>query len=162
MRPNYFKYFCDYTELTFMADKNRPQNGFSKENIVHLHMSGKSWISGLQKEESGEIPSSAEDQNKPNLQAKSNQSYSCTVPLPDKSVNWNRSYITFVFEFLHFLLNVLKAVSCINFTLLGCPKWPLRKLYFVNKTNLFNLGCPYNATRLLACFKIKSVRTEGI
>lgn len=112
--------------------------------------------------ESGEIPSSAEDQNKPDLQAKSNQSYSCTVPLPDKSVNWNRSYITFGFEFLHFLLNVLKAVFCINFTLLGCPKWPLRKLYFVNKTNLFNLGCPYNATRLLACFKIKSVRTEGI
>lgn len=89
-------------------------------------------------------------------------SYSCIVPLLDKSVNWNQSYVTYGFEFCNFLFNVLKVVFCSNFTLLGCPKWLLRKLYSVNKTNLFNLGLPYNVTRLLACFKIKSVRTEGI
>lgn len=124
-------------------------------------MSSNSWTCGLQKEKSGETSSSAEDQNRPNLQAQSKQCYSCIVHLPDKPVNQNPSYIIYVFEFFHFLFNVPKAVLCINSTLLGCCKLLLKKLS-VNKTNLFNLGLLYNATRLFDCFKIKHVRTEGI
>jgi len=78
VRPNNFKsqkfYFCDYTELTFVYSGRPTQayNGLSKENTAQLHMSSKSWTSGLWRDYSCEI-SSAEDRcrNKPTVKAKS-------------------------------------------------------------------------------------------